>query len=70
MSGEKQCPIDHTRSRGRSNQDWWPHQLDLRVLHQHSERSDPMGPSFDYAKEFASLDLAAAKQDLHALMTD
>ncbi len=54
----------------RTNRDWWPNQIDLRVLHQHSDLSDPMGPDFDYASEFATLDLAAVKQDLFALMTD
>ncbi|MEM1165986.1 MAG: catalase/peroxidase HPI [Planctomycetota bacterium] len=54
----------------RTNRDWWPNQLDIRSLHQHSPQSDPMGPEFDYAKEFESLDLSAVKQDLFALMTD
>jgi catalase-peroxidase len=54
----------------RSNRDWWPHQLNLAVLHQHSTLSDPMGEAFDYAKEFKSLDLNAVIKDLHALMTD
>ena len=57
------------RSRPRTNQDWWPNQLDLRVLHQHSPRSNPMGPDFDYAEEFKGLDLDALKRDLIALMT-
>jgi catalase-peroxidase len=56
--------------RGRSNQDWWPDQLNLKILHQHSPLSDPMGEGFDYAGEFESLDLAAVKRDLRALMTD
>ena len=55
---------------GRSNRDWWPNQLNLRVLHQHSALSDPMGEAFDYAEEFQKLDLQALKQDLVALMTD
>jgi catalase-peroxidase len=54
----------------RVNRDWWPNQLNLRVLHQHSALADPMGESFDYAREFKSLDLAAVIKDLHALMTD
>ncbi|MCW5661152.1 MAG: catalase/peroxidase HPI [Burkholderiaceae bacterium] len=70
MSSEAKCPFAHTASRPRSNTDWWPEQLDLKVLHQHSTRSDPMGADFDYAKAFKSLDLAAVKKDLHALMTD
>ncbi|MGB8931712.1 MAG: catalase/peroxidase HPI [Anaeromyxobacteraceae bacterium] len=54
----------------RSNREWWPNQLRLSVLHQHSSRSDPMGEGFDYAREFKSLDFTALKQDLRALMTD
>lgn len=57
-------------SGGTTNRDWWPNQLNLRILHQHSERSDPLGKDFDYAKAFSELDLEALKQDLHALMTD
>ena len=55
---------------GTSNRDWWPGQLNLRVLHQHSSLSDPMGEGFDYAEEFKTLDLQAVKKDLYALMTD
>ncbi|WP_348637649.1 catalase/peroxidase HPI [Minwuia sp. IMCC3077] len=55
---------------GTTNRDWWPNQLNLRILHQHSERSDPLGRDFDYARAFSELDLEALKQDLHALMTD
>jgi catalase-peroxidase len=64
------CPVMHGTSPARGNRDWWPNQLDLQVLHQHSELSDPMGDAFDYAKEFESLDLDALVRDLHALMTD
>ena len=53
----------------KTNQDWWPNQLDLDILHQHSLKSNPMGPDFDYRKEFLSLDLAAVKKDLAELMT-
>ena len=63
------CPFTG-RTRGFRNRDWWPDQLDLQVLHQHSSLSDPMGEAFDYAKEFKSLDLNAVIKDLHALMTD
>ncbi len=56
--------------RPRSNQDWWPNQLDLSVLHQHSERSNPLGADFDYAEAFAALDVEALKQDVVDLMTD
>ncbi|HEY1474765.1 MAG TPA: catalase/peroxidase HPI [Pseudolabrys sp.] len=60
------CPVMHTRS----NRDWWPNQLDLGVLHKNSTLSDPMGETFDYAKEFKSLDLNTVIKDLRALMTD
>jgi catalase-peroxidase len=66
MADERKCPVMHTHT----NRDWWPNQLDLQVLHQHSAASDPMGEAFDYAKEFKSLDLNAVIKDLHALMTD
>ncbi len=68
MSAEPKCPFKH--SGGTTNRDWWPNQLRLDLLHQHSARSDPMGEDFDYAKEFNSLDFAALKKDLAALMTD
>src|SRR3974390_604938 len=64
------CPVTHTTIVARSNRDWWPNQLNLQVLHQHSTLSNPMGEAFDYAKEFKSLDLNAVIKDLHALMTD
>jgi len=71
---EPKCPVAHGTSIAaadvRSNRDWWPNQLNLRVLHQHSSLSDPMGESFDYAEEFKKLDYEALKKDLHALMTD
>jgi catalase-peroxidase len=63
------CPVDHS-SKGRGNRDWWPKHLDLSVLHQHSALSNPMGSGFSYAEAFKSLDLAALKADLTALMTD
>ncbi|MBI4920233.1 MAG: catalase/peroxidase HPI, partial [Devosia nanyangense] len=61
------CPVVHT---GRANRDWWPSQLDLSVLHQHSALSNPMGAAFDYAEAFKTLDIEALKKDLTALMTD
>jgi len=71
-----QCPVPHGTPRGThldagmmTNRDWWPGQLNLKVLTQNSELSDPMGPAFDYAEEFAKLDFAALKNDLYALMT-
>ena len=65
-----QCPFHHAAGGGTTNQDWWPKQLRLDLLHQHSAKSDPMGAGFDYAQEFQSLDYAALKRDLAALMTD
>jgi len=70
MSTESKCPVNHSAGARRSNRDWWPNQLNLKVLHQYSSLSDPMDPGFDYAEEFKSLDLAAVKKDLLALMTD
>ena len=64
------CPVMHTTSGVQSNRDWWPNQLNLRILHQNSNLSDPMNPDFDYAEAFKSLDLDAVKKDLVALMTD
>ncbi len=61
---------DHAGGRGTVNRDWWPNQLRLEILHQHSSRSNPMGEDFNYAEEFKSLDLEAVKKDLKALMTD
>ncbi|MGH9473420.1 MAG: catalase/peroxidase HPI [Terriglobales bacterium] len=69
MSTPAKCPFPHAAS-GPTSRDWWPNQLPLDVLHQHSAKSDPMEPGFDYAREFQSLDLAAVKKDLAALMTD
>jgi catalase-peroxidase len=69
-STESKCPVAHGAPRAHTNADWWPNQLDLRVLHQHSPLSDPMGEEFNYAKEFKSLDLKAVVKDLRALMTD
>src|SRR5512135_522968 len=60
---------EHTAGGGTTNQDWWPNQLRLDVLHQRSSKSNPMGEDFNYAKEFNSLDLAAVKEDLRELMT-
>jgi catalase-peroxidase len=69
MSTEAKCPFLHTAGGGTSNRDWWPNQLSLRILHQHSPLSDPMDKEFNYAESFKSLDLAAVKKDLLALMT-
>ena len=73
MSSEPKCPFNHGAAfsgKATTNQDWWPNQLNVELLNQHSSKSDPMGGDFDYAKEFQSLDYAALKQDLAALMTD
>jgi catalase-peroxidase len=67
---EVKCPFSSAAGVGTTNRDWWPQQLRLDLLHQHSAKSDPMGAEFDYAKAFRSLDLAALKKDLTALMTD
>ncbi|SLN41529.1 Catalase-peroxidase [Roseovarius albus] len=64
------CPVMHTAPGGTTNKDWWPNQLNLKILHQHSSKSDPMGQDFDYAEEFKKLDLEAVKKDLTAIMTD
>jgi catalase-peroxidase len=75
MSTESKCPFSgdarkNTVAGAPSNADWWPNQLKLDILHQHSSKSDPMGEGFNYAEEFKSLDLSAVVSDLHALMTD
>jgi catalase-peroxidase len=75
VSTETKCPFSGgaprpTAAGGPTNADWWPNQLNLKILHQHSPMANPMGEAFDYAKEFKSLDLAAVIKDLHALMTD
>jgi catalase-peroxidase len=71
-SKESKCPFNHGAGLpgGTQNRDWWPNQLKVELLNQHSAKSDPMGADFDYAKEFQSLDYAALKKDLAALMTD
>lgn len=72
MSDEKKasCPFNHTAGGGTTNRDWWPNQLRLDLLHQHSSKSSPMEESFNYADAFNSLDLEAVKQDLRAVMTN
>ncbi len=75
MSNDSKCPVTGkgakaTASSGTPNQHWWPNQLNLKILHQNSGLSNPMGNEFDYAEEFKKLDLNALKQDLYALMTD
>jgi catalase-peroxidase len=79
MSNASKCPFSapaaaapgaRTTPAARSNANWWPHQLNLGILHQHSTQSNPLGADFNYAAEFKKLDLAALKQDLTALMTD
>ena len=72
MTDEKKCPVTGSQvaGRGTSNRDWWPNQLNLNILHQHSSKSNPMDEEFNYAEEFKKLDLGAVKQDLYSLMTD
>ena len=74
MHDTVKCPVTGSAQKfaagfGTSNEDWWPNQLNLKILHQHSDKSNPMGESFDYAKEFKSLDLDALKDDIFELMT-
>ncbi|MDP2134303.1 MAG: peroxidase family protein, partial [Sulfuritalea sp.] len=75
MSSETKCPFAaqhgaRTLAAAQSNADWWPQQLNLGILHQHSAKSNPLGEGFNYAEEFKKLDLTALKKDLTALMTD
>ena len=70
MAEESKCPFNHAAGGGTSNREWWPDSLRVDLLYAHSSKSDPMGEDFDYAKEFQSLDYAALKKDLAALMTD
>ena len=75
MTTETKCPFSaavppHAVAAGPANAQWWPEQLNLKILHQHSSLSDPMDPAFNYAEEFKTLDLDAVIKDLHALMTD
>jgi catalase-peroxidase len=75
VNGESKCPFmgamhKKTAGSGMTNRDWWPKQLKLNILRQHSNLSNPMGEEFDYAAEFKSLDLQALKNDLFDLMTD
>ena len=75
MSEDSKCPVTGrvgkpTASRGTSNRDWWPNQLNLKILHQHSAAGNPMGEGFNYAEEFKKLNMEALKKDLYALMTD
>jgi catalase-peroxidase len=67
---EGKCPVAHGARQSHTNADWWPNQVNVNILHQHSPKSDPMGKEFDYAQEFKTLDLNAVVKDLHALMTD
>ncbi|MGE8438852.1 MAG: catalase/peroxidase HPI [Pseudomonas palmensis] len=70
MATESKCPFNHAAGGGTTNRDWWPNQLNLKILHQHAPQADPLGEGFDYAQAFKSLDFQALKQDLTALMTD
>ncbi len=70
MDSEQKCPFSGSAHTGRSNRDWWPNQLNLNALHTHHPAGDPMGAAFNYAEEFKSLDLAALKKDIEAVMTN
>jgi catalase-peroxidase len=70
MSTESSCPFKHAAGGGTSNRDWWPNQLNLKILQQHSSKTDPMGEDFHYAEAFKRLDLSELEKDLRALMTD
>lgn len=70
MSTESKCPFNHAAGGGTTNRDWWPNQLNLKILSQHSPKSDPLGGDFNYAEAYKSLDYQALKKDLTALMTD
>jgi catalase-peroxidase len=67
---ESKCPVAHGARNSHTNADWWPNQVNVNILHQHSPLSDPMGKEFNYTEEFKTLDLSAVVKDLHALMTD
>ncbi|MFZ0295007.1 MAG: catalase/peroxidase HPI [Candidatus Sulfotelmatobacter sp.] len=67
---EGKCPVAHGAHKSHTNADWWPNQVDVNILHQHSPKSDPMGKEFNYAEEFKTLDLNAVIKDLNTLMTD
>jgi catalase-peroxidase len=69
MANESKCPFNHAAGGGTTNRDWWPNQLNLKILHQHSSLSDPMDEGFNYAEAYKKLDFAAVKSDLNALMT-
>ncbi|MHC8338869.1 catalase/peroxidase HPI [Pseudomonas sp. HLT2-19-2] len=70
MANESKCPFNHAAGGGTTNRDWWPNQLNLKILHQHSSLSDPMDEDFNYTEAFKTLDFEAVKRDLTALMTD
>ena len=70
MANEAKCPFNHAAGGGTTNRDWWPDQLPVEMLNQHSSKSNPLGETFDYAEEFGKLDYFALKKDLLALMTD
>jgi catalase-peroxidase len=70
MKEDSKCPITGASSKATTNRDWWPNQLNLKILHQHAPAGNPMGDDFNYAEEFKKLDLEAVKQDLYDLMTD
>lgn len=70
MSNQGKCPFNHVAGGGTTNKDWWPNQLRVDLLNQHSDRSNPLGETFNYAEAFKKLDYKALKADLVRLMTD
>lgn len=70
MATEAKCPFVHIAGEGTSNQNWWPHRLNLEILQQSAFTVGPLGPEYDYAEDFNQLDLSAVKKDLLTLMTD
>ena len=68
MNENNKCPVPHKAGGGTSNRDWWPNQLNLKILHQHSSLSNPLDKEFNYAEEFKKLDFTSLKKDLYALM--
>ena len=75
MNEKSKCPVTGKTHKpiaggGTSNEEWWPSQLNLKILHQHSKKSNPMGENFNYTNEFKKLDLKSLKKDIYALMTD
>lgn len=69
MANESKCPFSGQAHSGTTNRDWWPNQLNLKVLHQHPPKGDPMGDAFDYAAAFKTVDLEALKKDIEQVLS-